>query len=246
MRGLLLVVCLFGSAALAQTRDPDTEAAQRHFEHGRTLYEEGRYDDALVEFETARKLKPLPELLYNIARTHERREAWSAAADAYQEYLREKPDSPDAAELRSRIDVLRSRGEPRAAVVQIAPPVAAAPPMRPLRGVAIGLAVGALVHVGLGGILVGTVGPDFHHLESVCSERQCHPSDWSSLQSRADAGYALLGLAGALAVVDLVLFVVDARHRPASTRARAATTQASVAPSGVWVAPSGLGLRGAF
>ena len=76
------VICLVSALASAQPADPDTEAAKRHFDRGKALYEQQRYDEALGEFETARALKPLPELLYNIGRTQERREEWAAAANA--------------------------------------------------------------------------------------------------------------------------------------------------------------------
>jgi tetratricopeptide (TPR) repeat protein len=236
MRGLLVLCLLVGapgkSGAQPGVGDPDTQAAQRHFEHGRELYEAGRYDEALVEFQTARVLKALPELDYNIARTDERREAWGEAADAYERYLGAKPDAPDASELRGRIQVLRGRvKQPQSETpprTETQPP--ASPPSRPLRSGGIGAMVATLVLAGVGGALVGTVGPDYQRLESTCSSRQCISADWRGLEARADAGYALLGLAGAAAVAGIALFVADAKHRPA---------QAWIAPAGPGIAVGG-------
>jgi tetratricopeptide (TPR) repeat protein len=238
MRGLVVLCLLVGApspkaSAQPNDNDPDRQAAQRHFERGRALYETGHYDEALVEFETAQKLKPLPELDYNIARTDERREAWGEAADAYERYLAAKPDAQDASDLRGRIEVLRARvHKPAPASAPMEPPAPASSPSRPLRSGAIGALVATLVLAGVGGALVGTVGPDYHRLEGTCSSRQCTSADWGGLEARADAGYALLGLAGAAAVTGIALFVADAKHAPAHA----------------WIAPAGRGIAvgGAF
>jgi tetratricopeptide (TPR) repeat protein len=223
-----LLVCLLSTTiGWAQADDPDTQAAQRHFERGRALYEEGRYDDAIAELDIARKLKPLPDVLLNIARTEERRENWAAAADAYQQYLQERPDAPDAAELQKRIGVLRARN----ATTRTAPPP---PPPRksPLHTAALSVLAGTVMLAGIGGVLVGTVDGGFQDLQRTCTFKQCGPSDWASLQARAYAGYALLGIAGAAAVSDAVLWWIDFRRGKGTTQAK-------------W-SPSGLGVRGAF
>jgi tetratricopeptide (TPR) repeat protein len=211
MRTLLVVLAL-ATGASAQGLDPDTQAARRHFEEARALYEAGRYDDAIAEFEIARKLKPLPDFDFNIARTHERREAWGPAADAYERYLAARPDAPDAAALRERIQVLRARvakpAPPPPAIVAPSPP----PAVRPLRGAAIGVGVTALALGVIGAALLGSAASDYGRLEGDCAVRQCWPRDWAGPQSRADASYALFGVAGALAVGDIVLWVLDARR----------------------------------
>src|SRR5262245_50626199 len=195
----LVVLCALAGAASAQAVDPDTEAARRHFDKGKALYESGRYDDALSEFEVARKLKPLPDLDFNIARTHERREAWGDAISAYQRYLAARPDAPDAAEMRARIEVLRGRAAQPKLIQAPTPPPPPSPPRRhrALRGAAISVAIGTVVLVVVGAALVGTVGSDYALLEGRCTMRQCWPSDWAGLPEKANAGYALFGLAGA-------------------------------------------------
>jgi tetratricopeptide (TPR) repeat protein len=228
----LMVLCALVGVASAQPVDPDTEAARRHFDKGRALYEAGKYDEAIGEFEVARKLKPLPDLDFNIARTHERREAWGDAAAAYQRYLDAKPDAPDAAELRARIEVLRSR----VSVPIVAAPSPSPPPpphrsrSRGLRGAAIALAVGAVMMVVAGAAVISTVSNEYELLESRCSFRQCVPQDWAGLPDRANASYALFGLAGAFAVTDVVLWVVD--WRTGAPVERAAMPSPFLAPPG--------------
>jgi tetratricopeptide (TPR) repeat protein len=217
----LVVLCALAGAASAQVDqvDPDTEAARRHFDKGRALYEQGRYDDALSEFEVARKLKPLPDLDFNIARTHERREAWGEAMAAYERYLAARPDAPDAAEMRARIEVLRARVTPLKPVEAPKPPPPPPRRNRALRGAAIGVAIGAVVLVVVGAALISTVSNDYELLEGRCSFRQCGPSDWAGLPEKANASYALFGLAGAAAATDVVLWVMESRQGRAGDRA---------------------------
>src|SRR5205823_732374 len=74
------------------------------------------------------------------------------------------------------------------------------------------LAVGAaaLTTAIVGSALVGSVGPDYDRLKMECAG-MCAPSRWSGLEARANAGYALWGVAGALAIADVVLWVVELR-----------------------------------
>jgi tetratricopeptide (TPR) repeat protein len=246
-----LLVCLLSTTIgwaqdpSAQADDPDTQASQRHLERGRALSDEGRYDDAIAEFDLALKLKPLPELLFNIARTEERRENWAAAADAYEKYLQELPGAPDAAELQKRIGVLRARNattrttavpmatKPTTTTPVPAPTIPApAPKKSPLHTAALSFLAGTVILGGIAGVLVGTVDGGFQDLQQTCTLKQCRPSDWASLQARANAGYALVGIAGAAALTDVVLWMIDYRRGKATTQAK-------------WL-PSGLGVRGAF
>ena len=55
-----------GGAAPTTMVDPDTEIARRHFDRGTAFYGEGRYAQAIIEFEAAKKVKPLPDFDFNI------------------------------------------------------------------------------------------------------------------------------------------------------------------------------------
>lgn len=90
--------------------DPDTESARRHFSAGRDHYEAGRYADAVNEFEQANRLKPLPELEFNIARTYDRMEQYEPAIEHYEKYLAALPlTAPEVGELQKRVAILRER-----------------------------------------------------------------------------------------------------------------------------------------
>src|SRR5205085_2221287 len=68
---LVLVVLALSLPATTVARpeidDPDTEVAKRQFKKGSALYMEGKYEEALVAFESAKLAKPLPAFDYNIA-----------------------------------------------------------------------------------------------------------------------------------------------------------------------------------
>lgn len=96
--------------------DPDTEIAQRRFQRGATLYAEGRYEEAIVEFKAARVVKPLPALDYNIARCLDRLERWSDAIKNYEAYLSTLAPGPESSEINARVLMLRQRLAPQRAV----------------------------------------------------------------------------------------------------------------------------------
>jgi hypothetical protein len=92
---LAALILALAVPAHAQT-DPSPEAvaeAREHFERGVELFNEGRNDAALAEFQRAYDLAPAPPVLYNIARVHEALGHAVEAADAYARYLEEGGDS---------------------------------------------------------------------------------------------------------------------------------------------------------
>ena len=83
------------------------------------------------------------------------------------------------------------------------------------------VAGGALVLAVVGAGLVGSVKVDYDRLASgpgTC--RPCSDDQVGPLKARAYAGYALFAVAGAAAIIDVVLWVRAARH-PAARGARA-------------------------
>jgi hypothetical protein len=110
MLRLASVVCLvvLASPALA-LEDPDTEVARRHFEKGRAFYDARDYHNALDEFLAARRAKAAPGLDFNIARCYDRLEDYDNAVRHYQLYLDARPSSPDSAEIKERVAVLKQR-----------------------------------------------------------------------------------------------------------------------------------------
>lgn len=224
----LLVIAVLGCASLsaqAAELDADSDAARRRFVVGSELYSRSKYRAALEKFEEARQLKPLPAFDYNIARCLERLERWAEAVVAYKRFLAVVPEDPVAGEVRARIAALEARvahvevtppgQEPEP---QPAPPVALpAPPSgrdnRALRGAAIAFAPLALVVAAGGGIALGLVRGPFADLQSTCRFRPCTSNDWRVVEQQSTAGYALLGVGGALAVIDIGLWIAYARQR---------------------------------
>jgi hypothetical protein len=213
---LLLLIPATVWAQPAADSDPDTEIARRHFEAGRAKYQESDYLGALGEFEAARKVRQLAAFDYNIARCLDRLERPAEAVVAYERYLAAAPNEPDAADVRARVGVLKQRiGEARpsphpAVALTVAPP----PERRSRRLIAPSVVAGAAVAAAVVGAgLLGSVSADYDSLVAGPSScRPCSDAQVSPLMARADAGYVFLATAGALAVVDVVLWV-RARRR---------------------------------
>jgi tetratricopeptide (TPR) repeat protein len=212
-RALLLCLCLARAVSAQVSLDPDTEIARRHFEAGRLQYEASDYQGALREFEAARKVRNLPAFDYNIARCLDRLERPAEAIAAYQRYLAANGDTADTAEVRERVRVLQERIAPPAT----APPPPAAKPPAPSsrRWIAPGVTTGVTLALAVSGAaLLGSVKVDYDRMLSGPSAcRPCSDAQVSPLRARADAGYVVLGLSGALAVVDVILWVRAARQR---------------------------------
>lgn len=84
MLSLLISLAVGPSVALAQD-DSDARAFEL-FTNGRSLYNEGRYDQAVLAFEEAYKLSGRHELLLNIANAHERNGKLEKALEALARY----------------------------------------------------------------------------------------------------------------------------------------------------------------
>lgn len=101
---LLLLVLLSCSTARAdELSTPTTAAAATHTELGKSFFAQGRYDLARLEFEGAYALSKEVDLLYNLALCWEREGRPREAAEAYERYLREKPDDRETAQKLARL-----------------------------------------------------------------------------------------------------------------------------------------------
>ena len=106
--GLLLSLLLAPAALCAQT-DEEKELAEKRYRVGAQLYDISQYAKALVEFNEAYRLYPLPDMLFNIARCHEVLGDLEQAIRAYKLFLEKKPDSPHASRVKARLRSLRER-----------------------------------------------------------------------------------------------------------------------------------------
>jgi tetratricopeptide (TPR) repeat protein len=101
--------------------DRTVDQARRHFERGRELFEAGRYDEAVREYEAAYALLAQPLMLFNIGLAHERAGRTAEALAAFRRYLEQDPRGPVADEAREAVDRLEAQQQ---ASVFVAPPSA--------------------------------------------------------------------------------------------------------------------------
>lgn len=93
------------------SRDPevaDTQA-RAHYQTGERAYREGRFADAIEAFRQAHELSGRPELLFNIGQAADRLDDHAAAGEAFEAYLRERPDAPNRSYVEGRLSVLHRR-----------------------------------------------------------------------------------------------------------------------------------------
>ncbi len=216
MRVCLFVAILAGTligASGAQAGGSNDVAATR-FELGQKLYAVGRYAEAVVAYEAARKLAPRPELDLQIARCHERMSDWPNAIAAYTRYIETTPTPLDADTVLVHIGELRDKGPtPPPAVLQIElAPVAATP--RP-RGMFIGGAIlGGVGLCGVGaGIGMGVAGDQA--AGAATARGRAHlpydPAQDQQIATDRIAQGVLLGVGAAMVVTGVILMAVGKR-----------------------------------
>lgn len=213
-----LIVTLLAATALAG--EAEDARARELYENGAILYEEGRYEDAVVAFEEAYRLSARPALLFNIANALERAGRWGEALDVLSRY-RAYASAEERATLDRRITNLERRIAEAKAVAPppppaepepeapVAPVVVSTPPpsaepnawLRPLP-----LAVGGVGVVALGAAgALGAASVDAHtRAASGCAE-----DGGGILRCDGAAAGALADEAGTALAAD-VLWVVGA------------------------------------
>jgi tetratricopeptide (TPR) repeat protein len=109
MRTLILAsvvaACVWPTGAHAD----DQDLGRAHFTTGRSYYDQGRYADALKEFEEAYRVSKRVGFLYNIGICHEKLGHDEEALTAFQGYLGSVADEAERAELQSHIDAIKAR-----------------------------------------------------------------------------------------------------------------------------------------
>lgn len=224
-------VCLAGLARAGTIDDPDVEVARKHFALGSERYAAGDYVGALSEFELAKRARPVAALDFNIARCLDRLERYGEAIVAYRRYVTAAPNEADSATVRERIGVLEARlvaeppavsptkpAEPVAPPVVAPPAVTAPPPSPPTRTTARYLVPGILTGVTgvtlvTGAALLGVLANKYDHANSAAGCRPCTDGEIAPLRRYQAAGFAMMGISGALLVVDVALFVVAAKKK---------------------------------
>jgi len=116
---LILVLSLRAAAAGAEAKDE--EMAKKHFFRGITFFDEGRYEDALIDFEASYKFHAHWKVKYNIAVCHYALGHYKEAADSILEFVEkgkghmsedEKQQAQDlVVKLKKELGILRLVGE---------------------------------------------------------------------------------------------------------------------------------------
>ncbi len=222
------------ACASARAEDSDTEIAKHQYEAGQALFDQGRYEAAIQEFEAARRIKPLAAFNYNIGVCYERLGRWAEAVEAFQRYVDAQPPPRDAEDVRAKIEILKTKVvvqpkpdvKPEQPIVTITQPIALPPKHKnKWRGLAIGLGVGAVAVLVTGGALYGVARADYDSLRSSCAPG-CAPSQWAGDPALEKAGLALLAVGGAALAADVVVWIVTERRREARPNALAPTVRA--------------------
>ncbi len=224
IRGVVLcvsVICTCAPFAPARGTAPSLEegaptlAVQRYL-LARDHYRNGRFKEALAEFQVAFRVFPTSaKLVYNLARTHERLEMWADAQRHYRRYLELSPAAADRAEVEAVIAVLEERqradapapaapastsaapaSAPPTLLIRVAPVPEDAPPAwkAPVGWTAVGLGV-----AGLGLSIYGYMSAR-EAAADVSALPPGHGDDYDRLSHELDTGNALAvgGLAGGL------------------------------------------------
>lgn len=112
--------------------------ARAHYQKGTALYDLGKYDEAVAEFEAAYEAKSDPALLYNLAQANRLAGHAEQALHFYRTYLKYVPKVANREEIETRIAALEKqiKDKPTTPVASttspaVSPPSSFAPPPPP-------------------------------------------------------------------------------------------------------------------
>lgn len=138
--GTLRAAALLSTLALAAVARAGTPASGQPVQHdqngeARRLaklsireYETGEFAQALADAGEAYRLSGAPELLYNLGQCHRALEHWKQAEFSYRNYLHEKPDAPNRAQVLKLIAGMQAKQAASPASPGSPPPAAAPAP----------------------------------------------------------------------------------------------------------------------
>ena len=125
LAGLVLMLCV------AQPDEGRRAEARTHFEAGREHHKLGRFDRAIEEYETAYRLIPLPDILFNIGQCHRNLKNQERAIFFFERFLQEAPKAPDAELVRKLIAELEQELALQKVKTETATIAVASPPPPP-------------------------------------------------------------------------------------------------------------------
>lgn len=117
-----LVLALLWSASVghAQPAAPNKARARELYAQGQQLFRQGDFSGAQRAFEDAYRAVPNPVVLLSVAECQVRTENFAGALSSLQQYLAERPNAPDRAQVEVQIQNLESK--PGLVTVESAPP----------------------------------------------------------------------------------------------------------------------------
>jgi len=232
MRAVMAGLVALAAASAPQASEENMAQAKAYFGAGVEAYDQGKYETALREFQHAHALSHSPALYFNMAACEEHMDHYQAAALLLRQYLIEKPDADDRANVELRVKSLEERderlhkmNEPEPSVKPNAgamPTTATeAPPKRHLKYTWVMLGVTAGVGAAAIGVGAYTVA---HHsdLKNGCGNTVagCTSSQLDGLKSTAVATDVLIGVTAAAAVATVVFAVLETKKGRAHADAR--------------------------
>src|SRR3989339_1294874 len=111
-----LCICLNIPAQATLPKRSDTKLskktlAKKHFTQAKQWFAQGKYNEALAEYENAYAISPLPGFLFNIAQCHRNMHQYEKATHFFELYLEKMPEAQNRtaveallADLRAKID----------------------------------------------------------------------------------------------------------------------------------------------
>jgi tetratricopeptide (TPR) repeat protein len=103
------VTLLFAGVAFAN--DPAERTAKRHFDKGQKLFNLGKFEDALEQYQQAYDAKPIPDILINIGQCHRNLMNYDAAIFSFKKYLKLAPDAENREQVEEYIAELEAEQE---------------------------------------------------------------------------------------------------------------------------------------
>jgi len=205
--------------AWAQT-DAQIEAAKEHFQRARRLYDVGRYEEAVEEYQQAYLNVEDPAFLYNIAQAYRLAEKPDQALRFYKNYLRRAPNAPNRADVEQKIADMRVAIEEQEASATAPPPPtdssALPPPVEPadVSGQTTpGRANNPSDSLGApaSGDALGTPGqPRSNEATSEASAEAASDNTWAYILTGVGGGLFVTGVAGALIASSKATAIEDA------------------------------------
>jgi hypothetical protein len=125
--GAVLAVALVAGSARADDEEDNKAKAREHYIAGTKLFDLGKYQDAIREYELAYQAKDDPALLYNLGQAHRLAGNVAEALRSYRTFLIKVPRAPNKAEVVAKIHELEKLQEQQRRSINM-PPVGTLPP----------------------------------------------------------------------------------------------------------------------